>query len=111
MTTERDAFVASMAQFAQIGNDKRIKNKNILVIRKILELATVYGNYLGSSWFFVLDCVSKLEEMINLGQGQLRDSAYFETTNSQNSKKKTAQSAANLAMREQNRIANCDMIV
>ena len=40
MKDERDAFVASFAKFAQIGVEQRIKNKNILVIQKILELAT-----------------------------------------------------------------------
>lgn len=69
METERDAFVASLSQFAQFGSEKRLKNKNIQVIHKILELATYQGNYLGESWYFVLDCISKLEEMITLGQG------------------------------------------
>ena len=40
MKDERDAFVASLAKFAQVGVEQRIKNKNILVIQKILELAT-----------------------------------------------------------------------
>ena len=69
MADERDAFVASFSKFASVSHDHRLKNKNILVIQKILELAAFQGNYLGESWFFVLDCVSKLEEMIILGQG------------------------------------------
>jgi len=40
MKDERDAFVASLSKFASVGSDSRIKNKNILVIRQILELAT-----------------------------------------------------------------------
>jgi len=32
MKDERDAFVASLAKFSQIGIEQRIKNKNILVI-------------------------------------------------------------------------------
>ena len=103
MADERDAFVASLSKFAQIGSEHRIKNKHILVIKKIIELATYQGNYLGESWYFVLDCVSKLEEMINMGSGQLRDSDFFETNGSQgatrrNSKEK--ENAANRAMRE-----------
>lgn len=35
----------------------------------MLELATHQGNYLGDSWYYVLDCVSHLEEMINMGSG------------------------------------------
>ena len=69
MADERDAFVASFSKFASVSSEHRIKNKHILVIRKILELATFQGNYLGESWYFVLDCISKLEEMINMGQG------------------------------------------
>jgi len=34
---------------------------------------------LGESWFFVLDCVSRLEEMINVGSGQVRDRDFFDT--------------------------------
>ena len=87
MKDERDAFVASLSKFASVSSDQRIKNKNILVIQKILELATFQGNYLGESWYFVLDCVSKLEEMINVGQGNILDSDFFET-NSQQAKTK-----------------------
>ena len=50
MVTERNAFVSSFAQFASVTDQKKIKEKNIQVIRKILELATYQGNYLGDSW-------------------------------------------------------------
>jgi hypothetical protein len=35
----------------------------------MLQLATQEGNYLGDSWYFVLDCISKIEEMHQLGTG------------------------------------------
>ena len=54
MITERNAFVSSFAQFATVTDSKRLTDKNIQVIRKILELATYQGNYLGESWEFIL---------------------------------------------------------
>ena len=109
MKDERDAFVASLSKFASVTSDSRIKNKNILVIRKILELATYQGNYLGESWFFILDCISKLEEMINVGHGNILDSDFFETNSSSQQRNKMSQ--ANRAMFEQNRQSNCEMVV
>lgn len=35
-----------------------------------MDLATYQGNYLGESWFYVLECVSRIEELINMGSGQ-----------------------------------------
>jgi len=39
METERNAFVSSLAKFAQVGSEKKLKQKNIQVIQTILELA------------------------------------------------------------------------
>lgn len=50
MTTERSAFVSSLAKFTQVSNERRIRTKHILVIQKVIELATLQGNYLGESW-------------------------------------------------------------
>ena len=41
----------------------------------------------------------------------MRDSDYFETNASNQNRKQSKESAANKAMREQNRIANCELIV
>jgi len=109
MKDERDAFVASLSKFASVSSDQRIKNKNILVIRQILELATYQGNYLGESWFFVLECISRLEEMIQVGHGNILDSDFFETNSNQPANKKMSQ--ASRAMHEQNRQANCELVV
>jgi hypothetical protein len=49
--------------------ERRIKQKNIYCIESLMDLATYQGNYLGESWLFVLQCISKLEEMINMAQG------------------------------------------
>jgi len=40
MLTERDAYVSSFSKFGIVSKDKKLKNKNIMVIQKILELAT-----------------------------------------------------------------------
>ena len=69
MVMERDAFVSSLAKFTQVGNERRIKPKNIEVIKSLLELATNQGNFLGESWLYILETISKLEELINLGAG------------------------------------------
>jgi brefeldin A-inhibited guanine nucleotide-exchange protein len=93
MTTERAAFVSSLAKFTQVSNDKLIKSKNVLVIQKIIELATLQGNYLGESWQFIIECVSKLEEMINLGSGQMKDRDFFESSSSRQQQKNDKASA------------------
>lgn len=52
--------------------------------------------------------------MIIIGQGQLRDSDFFDPnmqSNQSRSNRGQKESAANKAMREQNRQANCEMIV
>lgn len=65
-----------------------------MVIQKIIELATLQGNYLGESWQFVLECVSKLEEMINLGTGQMRDKDFFAASSNRNIQSLSKQLAA-----------------
>jgi brefeldin A-inhibited guanine nucleotide-exchange protein len=69
MRTERDAFVSSFAKFTLVTSERRLKPKNLACIVSLMNLATYQGNYLGESWYFVLECVSKLEEMINMGSG------------------------------------------
>ena len=78
MDTERDAFVSSLQKFTQIiisGNGplREIKEKNLECIRKLLELATYDGNFLRKSWYYVLDCVSKIDYMYVLGTGAMWD--------------------------------------
>jgi hypothetical protein len=63
------------------------------VIQKIIELATLQGNYLGESWQFIIECVSKLEEMINLGSGQMKDRDFFESSSSRQQQKNDKASA------------------
>ena len=60
----------------------------------MLQLAVQEGNYLGESWYYVLDCISKVEEMNQLGTGQVLDSEFFNEKKNQRgevSKAKLAQ--------------------
>ena len=113
MSTERAAFVSSLAKFTQVSNERRIKSKNIQVIQKILELATNQGNYLGESWQFVLECISKLEEMINLGSGQMKDRDFFDPNANKDQVKqsKSSQAAASKKQREETMMANSELVV
>jgi brefeldin A-inhibited guanine nucleotide-exchange protein len=87
MNTERDAFVSSLSKFTQVSAIKEIKEKNIECIRALLNLATYEGNYLKNSWYYVLDCISKIDYMHVLGTGARKDSEFF------NANKKGAKSA------------------
>ena len=110
MRTERDAFVSSFAKMTLVSHEKKLKPKNIECIKKMLELATHQGNYLGESWFFVLECVSHLEEMINMGSGQARDSEFFATQ--KNSRAATKSQLNQLkAIREANLAYNSELVV
>ena len=79
MKTERDAFVSSFAKFTLVSSERRLKQKNIACIQSMMDLATYQGNYLGESWLFVLECVSRLEELINCDK---QDREFFDTQQS-----------------------------
>lgn len=104
MKTERNAFVSSFAQYTMVTPDRKIKQKHINCILSLLELATYQGNYLGESWFFVLQCISKLDEMINFEPGQALDRDFFDESPKQSKKDLSRQ------LKEQNHQANCDLI-
>ena len=111
MKIERDAFVSSFAKFTLVTNERRLKPKNILCVQKLLELATHQGNYLGESWFFVLECVSRLEEMINMGSGQVRDSEFFATQQSSRSASRSVGATNSKAQKEANMAYNSELVV
>lgn len=81
MNTERDAFVSSLSKFTQVSAIKEIKEKNIECIRALLNLATYEGNYLKNSWYYVLDCISKIDYMQVLGTGARKDADFFNAAN------------------------------
>jgi brefeldin A-inhibited guanine nucleotide-exchange protein len=72
METERDAFIAALAKFTQLGELDSLREMgqmNIESIKVLIGVAQQNGNYLGSSWAQVLRCVSSLErlQMISCG--------------------------------------------
>jgi brefeldin A-inhibited guanine nucleotide-exchange protein len=91
MNTERDAFVSSLSKFTQMifsgtGSIREIKEKNLECIRALLNLATYEGNYLRSSWYYVLDCISKIDYMHVLGSGARGDADFFNNGAKKNAK-------------------------
>jgi brefeldin A-inhibited guanine nucleotide-exchange protein len=86
MNTERDAFVSSLSKFTQVSALKEIKMKNIECIKALLNLATYEGNYLRNSWYYVLDCISKIDYMHVLGTGARKDSEFFNLQNKKGNK-------------------------
>ena len=47
-------------------------------------MATYEGNYLRSSWYYVLDCISKIDYMYVLGTGARGDADFFNTSKKTN---------------------------
>ena len=81
MNTERDAFVNSLSKFTQVSALRDIKMKNIECIKALLNMATYEGNYLRNSWYYVLDCISKIDYMHVLGTGSKKDWEFFNMQN------------------------------
>ena len=75
----RDAFVSSLSKFTVVSNTREIKPKNISCIRELLNLAINNGDCLQDSWSFVLDCISRIEEMRVQGLGNVSDSEFFQS--------------------------------
>ena len=74
----------------------------------MLNLATYEGNYLRNSWYYVLDCISKIDYMNVLGTGALRDQDFF---NASNSKTKANPQLQRKIEREQTLHHNSQLIV
>jgi len=51
--------------------------KNIQCIQALLNLAIYDGNYLRGSWYYILDCISKIDYMYVLGTGARKDAEFF----------------------------------
>jgi brefeldin A-inhibited guanine nucleotide-exchange protein len=88
---------------------REIKEKNLECIRALLNLATYEGNYLRSSWYYVLDCISKIDHMNVLGTGAKRDAEFFNQSKRQVSK--TNSNLQRKLEREQTLMQNSELIV
>lgn len=116
MNTERDAFVSSLSKFTQILTStssavREIKEKNLECIRALLNLATYEGNYLRSSWYYVLDCISKIDYMHVLGTGARRDADFFGSANKRQLAKAGSANLQRKLEREQILMQNSELIV
>mmetsp|Transcript_16230 Transcript_16230/g.13807 ORF Transcript_16230/g.13807 Transcript_16230/m.13807 type:complete len:494 (-) Transcript_16230:1315-2796(-) len=68
MQTERDTFVLSLAKFTNLTVPKEIDEKNIKCIKLLLAIASNYGHVLGSSWLYVIECLTRIDYYTHLGQ-------------------------------------------
>lgn len=72
MSLERDAYVQALARFTLLTANSPItemKAKNIDTIKTLILVAHTDGNYLGSSWFEIVKCISQLELAQMIGTG------------------------------------------
>eukprot|EP00931_Biecheleriopsis_adriatica_P085719 TRINITY_DN60541_c0_g1_i1.p1 TRINITY_DN60541_c0_g1~~TRINITY_DN60541_c0_g1_i1.p1 ORF type:complete len:1147 (-),score=316.60 TRINITY_DN60541_c0_g1_i1:39-3479(-) len=76
---ERDAIVTSLAKFTKLTTFQEMKQKNIECIRVLLEIGISEGNNLGSSWQYVLHCISQLERLQLLKNKGLQDYEVFDS--------------------------------
>ena len=77
MITERDEFVSSLSKFTGLNAWKEIQVKNILCTKALLLLGQEDGNCLKESWYYVLECVSKLNSFLTKGAGLKQDYEVF----------------------------------
>ena len=77
MVTERDAFVGCLAKFTGLSTRREMMDKNILCTQALLELGLKEGNYLKESWYYVLDCISKINYFLTKGAGVKQDFEVF----------------------------------
>ena len=77
MQTEREAWVLTLAKFTSLTSLKELKEKNIQCVKVLLNIALNFGNYLKSSWIYVLECISRLDYLHVLGSGGRKDAEIF----------------------------------
>ncbi|XP_065669547.1 brefeldin A-inhibited guanine nucleotide-exchange protein 1 isoform X2 [Hydra vulgaris] len=69
---ERDAYIQALCQFSMLMANAVItemRAKNIDTIKTLITVAYTDGNYLGHSWFEILQCISHLELLQLIGTG------------------------------------------
>eukprot|EP01062_Namystynia_karyoxenos_P076589 TRINITY_DN7531_c0_g1_i1.p1 TRINITY_DN7531_c0_g1~~TRINITY_DN7531_c0_g1_i1.p1 ORF type:complete len:1986 (+),score=735.47 TRINITY_DN7531_c0_g1_i1:80-6037(+) len=78
LDVERDAFVSALSKLTFLSNYREIEDKNLKGIRLLIVIAGREGNYLRSSWYAVLRCISQLERLQLLGSGAKPDFAFID---------------------------------
>eukprot|EP01065_Artemidia_motanka_P003044 TRINITY_DN1143_c1_g1_i1.p1 TRINITY_DN1143_c1_g1~~TRINITY_DN1143_c1_g1_i1.p1 ORF type:complete len:1814 (+),score=717.82 TRINITY_DN1143_c1_g1_i1:84-5525(+) len=77
LDVERDAFVSALSKMTFLSNYREIEGKNLKSIKLLISIASREGNYLRSSWYAVLRCISQLERLQLLGSGAKPDFAFL----------------------------------
>jgi brefeldin A-inhibited guanine nucleotide-exchange protein len=77
MSLARETFVNALTKFTTLGSIKEMKFKNIESIQTLLSIAIMDGEYLGESWGAVLQCISHLGRLQNMGSGGVDDDKFF----------------------------------
>ena len=73
----------------------------------MISLATFEGNVLKNSWYYVLDCISKIDHMHVLGLGMKKDSDFFQAhKNMSRAKSKRAIERETIVLHNSDLIAN-----
>ena len=67
----------TLAKFTSLTSLKELKEKNIQCVKVLLNIALNFGNYLKSSWIYVLECISRLDYLHVLGSGGRKDAEIF----------------------------------
>eukprot|EP00756_Hemistasia_phaeocysticola_P044533 Hpha_TRINITY_DN18338_c0_g1::TRINITY_DN18338_c0_g1_i1::g.158210::m.158210/K18442/ARFGEF, BIG; brefeldin A-inhibited guanine nucleotide-exchange protein len=78
LDVERDAFVSALSKMTFLSNYREIESKNLRGIKLLINIASREGNYLRSSWYAVLRCISQLERLQLLGAGAKPDFAFLD---------------------------------
>eukprot|EP01065_Artemidia_motanka_P015433 TRINITY_DN19254_c0_g2_i1.p1 TRINITY_DN19254_c0_g2~~TRINITY_DN19254_c0_g2_i1.p1 ORF type:complete len:1758 (+),score=638.33 TRINITY_DN19254_c0_g2_i1:52-5325(+) len=82
LDTERDAFVSALSKLTFLDTYRAIEAKNIRSIRMLIHIAGTEGNYLRSSWFPILRCISQLDKAKVLASTAKPDFHFLETADS-----------------------------
>jgi len=77
MSLARETFVNALTKFTTLGSIKEMKFKNIESIQTLLSIAIIDGEFLGESWGAVLECISHLARLQNVGIGGVDDENFF----------------------------------
>jgi len=70
---ERNAFIQALARFTLLTDNSNVtemKAKNVEAIKALVSVAYTDGNYLETSWYDILKCVSQLEFAQMIGRSK-----------------------------------------
>ncbi|KAI4375753.1 hypothetical protein MLD38_013580 [Melastoma candidum] len=77
MQTQRDAFMTSLAKFTNLHCAADMKQKNVDAVKAIISIAIEDGNYLQEAWEHILTCLSRIENLLLLGEGATVEGSFL----------------------------------